>query len=116
MMSGFKKKPSFPMPSSKTRDDAEYDGRIPQILMEVAKGRQVDIRELVVMKRSVQQSHLGQERVSIPELVDSMSLDEGIADPAPHSIGIFDDVITTGRHFRERCKRFSAGASQASQS
>jgi hypothetical protein len=90
----------IPMPSSKTKDDAEYDDRVPQILKEVAKGRQVDIRELVVMKRSVQQSHLAQERVSLPELIESMSVDEGGAQPAPHSIGIFDDVLTTGRHFK----------------
>ena len=38
--------------------------------------------------------------MSIPKLIESMSVDEGITDLAPHSIGIFDDVLTTGRHFR----------------
>lgn len=89
-----------PMPSSKKRDHAEYDDRIPKILTELASGRRVDIRELVVMKQSVQQSHLAQERVSIPELIENMSLDETVAEPPPRSIGVFDDVLTTGRHFK----------------
>jgi hypothetical protein len=90
----------IPVPSSKTRDETEYDDRILRILAEVAKGMRGDIRELVAMKRSVQQSHLAQERVSISELIDSMSVEEAIAEPAPRSIGIFDDVLTTGRHFK----------------
>jgi hypothetical protein len=89
-----------PNPSSKMREDSEYHDRIPQILTEVAKGRQVDIRELVVMTRNVLQSHLTQERVSISDLVESMRVDEAIAERAPRSIGIFDDVLTTGRHFK----------------
>lgn len=89
-----------PIPSSKTRDDAEYDDRLPQILQEMARGRQLNIRELVVMTRNVPQSHLAEERVSIPELIESMSVDEANAQPEPRSIGIFDDVLTTGRHFK----------------
>jgi hypothetical protein len=77
-----------PIPSSKTRDDAEYDDRLPRILQEVGKGRELDIRELVVMTRNVPQSHLAQERVSIPELIESMGVDESIAEPEPKSIGI----------------------------
>lgn len=89
-----------PIPSSKTRDDAEYDDRLPQILQEIARGRQLDIREVVVMTRNVPQSHLAEARVSIPELIESMSVDEASAQPEPRSIGIFDDVLTTGRHFK----------------
>jgi len=89
-----------PIPSSKRRDDAEYDDRLPRMLQELGRERQLDIRELVVMTRNVQQSHLAGERVSIPELIESMGIDEGHADPEPQSIGIFDDVLTTGRHFK----------------
>lgn len=89
-----------PIPSSKTRDDAGYDDRLPRILREVSQGRQIDIRELAVMTRSVQQSHLAEERVSIGELIESMSVAEAFTQPEPRTIGIVDDVLTTGRHFK----------------
>lgn len=89
-----------PIPSSKTREDAEYDDRLPRILQEINRGRELDIRELVVMTRNVDQSHLSEERVSIEELIESMAIDEAVAEPRPRTIGIFDDVLTTGRHFR----------------
>jgi predicted amidophosphoribosyltransferase len=89
-----------PMPSSHTRDDPEYDDRLPRILQEVGRGRQLDIRELVVMTRNVPQSHLAEERVSIEDLIASMGINEALAQPAPRTIGIFDDVLTTGRHFK----------------
>jgi predicted amidophosphoribosyltransferase len=71
-----------------------------QILGIVGRGLNADIREIVVMARNVVQSHLQQERVSIPELIDSMRIDEACADPPPTTIGVFDDVLTTGRHFK----------------
>lgn len=72
-----------PIPSSRTRVDAEYDDRLLRILQEMARGRELDIRELVVMTRNVPQSHLAEERVTIPELIENMSIDEGIAEPEP---------------------------------
>ncbi len=89
-----------PIPSSKLRTDARYDDRLPRILHEVSLERQFDIRELVCMTRSVEQSHLAAERVSIDELMSSMAVDEQSAMPAPRSFGLFDDVLTTGRHFK----------------
>ena len=52
------------------------------------------------MAKSVEPSHLAEERISIRELIDSMALDPALLEPPPVSIGIFDDVLTTGRHFR----------------
>lgn len=89
-----------PVPSSKIRTDADYDDRLPRILNELASGKQLDIRELVCMAKSVEQSHLAAERVSIDELVSSMQIDEDCTLPPPRSIAIFDDVLTTGRHFK----------------
>ena len=40
---------------------------------ESAKGLKLDIRELVAMTKNVEQSHLAEERVSIAELIHSMS-------------------------------------------
>jgi hypothetical protein len=38
-----------PVPPSKTKDHAEYDDRLLQILQRLAAGRELDVRELVVM-------------------------------------------------------------------
>jgi len=89
-----------PIPSSKTRDDPEYDNRLPRILGELGRGAQLDIRELVLMTRNVSQSHLAEERVSIEELVASMAIEEALVEPTPQTIGVFDDVLTTGRHYK----------------
>lgn len=90
-----------PIPSSNTRNDPNYDDRLPRILQELGRGRPFDIRELVTMTRNVPQSHLAEgERVSIAELIESMGVDEALAEPPPTTIGIFDDVLTTGRHFK----------------
>lgn len=89
-----------PVPGSKMKGDVEYDDRMPRILQELGRGRAVDIRELVIMTRNVSQSHLVEDRVSIPDLIASMRVDETCAASAPATIGIFDDVLTTGRHFK----------------
>lgn len=89
-----------PIPSSKRRDEADYDDRLPRILQELARGQRFDIRELVAMTKSVGQSHLAEERVSIEELIASMGIDEAISQPPPTALAIFDDLLTTGRHFK----------------
>jgi predicted amidophosphoribosyltransferase len=88
-----------PVPSSKTRDDPEHDDQLPRILRAISPERELDIRELVVMTKNVFQSHLAEDRVSIEELIESMGVDEAAAIPLPRTIGIFDDVLTTGKTF-----------------
>jgi hypothetical protein len=89
-----------PVPGSKMKGDADCDDRMPRILRELGRGRGVDIRELVFMTREVSQSHLVEQRVTLADLIASMSIDETCAEPRPSTIGIFDDVLTTGRHFK----------------
>ncbi len=89
-----------PIPSSKRRDEDDYDDRLPRILQELSRGQRYDTRELVVMTKSVEQSHLAEERVRIEELVGSMGIDGALVQPSPATLGIFDDVLTTGRHFK----------------
>lgn len=89
-----------PVPSSRMTTDPEYDDRLPRILGVLTAGLTLDIRELVVMTRNVPQSHLAEERVSIDELTASMAIDESALHPQPTALAIFDDVLTTGRHFK----------------
>jgi hypothetical protein len=89
-----------PMPPSKVRDHADYDDRLLQILRKVRKGKNLQIRELIVMSESIDAAHLTENPRSIRDLIEKMKLDRSIAEPAPEAICIFDDVLTTGSHFK----------------
>jgi hypothetical protein len=89
-----------PVPPSKMRDHAEYDDRLLQILRKVGEGTHLNIRELVVMTESIDPAHLKDDRRSVRELMQRMRLDSALASPAPGGICIFDDVLTTGAHFK----------------
>jgi len=89
-----------PVPPSKTRDHAEYDDRLLQILQKVGEGRNLDIRELVVMTENIDPAHLTDDRRSVRELVQRMRLERSLVNPAPSAICVLDDVLTTGAHFK----------------
>lgn len=89
-----------PVPPSKAKEDPNYDDRLLQILQKMGQGIAVDIRELVLQTESMAASHEG-ERASIAELVANYSINEDCRNPAPTGrLVIFDDVLTTGRHFK----------------
>ena len=89
-----------PVPPSKTKDHPEYDDRLLQILQKLGAGQNLDIRELVVMKESIDPAHLREDRRSVRELIEKMDLDDELMKPPPSAIFIFDDVLTTGAHFK----------------
>jgi len=90
-----------PVPPSKTKDHTHYDDRLRQILGKVGEGRRLDFREMVVMTESIDAAHLTENRRSIEELLRCMSIDGSLLEPPPPSaICIFDDVLTTGAHFK----------------
>lgn len=87
-----------PMPPSKTRDHPEYNDRLLRILQRLGEGLTLDVRELVVMTRSVEPAHLSDAHRDVQEFIASMSLDEQLTAPEPQVIGVFDDLLTTGAH------------------
>ncbi len=89
-----------PVPPSKTRDHAEHDDRLSQILRKVGEGRNLDIRELVLMTESIDPAHLVDDHRNVRELTQRMRIERSLLDPAPSAICIFDDVLTTGAHFK----------------
>lgn len=91
-----------PLPPSVVRGDPAYDDHNLQILSAFARNRttHVDVRELIFQRHSTRRSHQNNEnRVTQQELIDCYAVDERIALPAPSSVVLFDDVLTTGRHF-----------------
>jgi hypothetical protein len=89
-----------PVPPSKTKADADYDDRLTQILQKLGEGRTLDVRELIVMTSSVDAAHLSNDRRSINYLVNKMRVDRSLFNPRPAAICVFDDVLTTGAHFK----------------
>jgi predicted amidophosphoribosyltransferase len=89
-----------PIPPSKARDDPEYDGRMTDLLRHLAGRRSCDIRELLVQRTSTAAAHAGTSTRSPSRIAALYDIDESLADPPPEAIGLFDDVLTTGAHFK----------------
>lgn len=89
-----------PMPPSKAKDDPLYDNRMLRVLHLLRPGQSLDIRELIRQRQSTPESHTSEERPTPQDLMDNYFIDNSVADPTPEKIALFDDVITTGAHFK----------------
>lgn len=86
-----------PIPPSRPTSDPEHDQRLLQILQAV-RPRLPDIRPLVYL--SSEGFDAKQKGLRPAERAEHYSVDEEYADPEPESIVLFDDVLTTGCHFK----------------
>lgn len=89
-----------PVPPSKSKDDPLYDNRLVRMLQAVCAGRQQDVRELIVQEHSLEAAHLAAARPTPEDLIANYRLDEELVTPAPQTLWIVDDVLTTGCHFK----------------
>ena len=89
-----------PMPPSKVKSDPMYDDRLMQLLRVLGAGLQLDIREMIVQRDSTEAAHSAEARPRVEELSDNYVIDETLVDPPPRVIGMIDDVLTTGSHFK----------------
>lgn len=89
-----------PMPPSKVKSDPMYDDRLIQMLQVLGTGLQLDIREMIAQRRSTGAAHSTEARPRVDELRDNYLIDEALVDPPPRVIGVIDDVLTTGSHFK----------------
>lgn len=92
-----------PMPSSKAKNDADYDDRMTQVLHRISAliGFPLDIRDCLSFDGSCPPSHVANERPNVDRLYNAMSFDEYACAGkfAPNVIFLFDDVLTSGAHF-----------------
>src|ERR1700733_9238911 len=70
------------------------------MLQLLGEGLGLDIRELVKQKKSVEPSHSTSSRPTPDELAANYEIDPQLVLPTPKFVWIFDDVLTTGAHFR----------------
>jgi hypothetical protein len=86
-----------PIPPSKTKDDPEYDARLLKALKAVRDPPLADVRELVLQNENVDSKQKG---LSPEDRASNYYVNEDAVDPEPRRIVVFDDVLTTGSHFK----------------
>lgn len=92
-----------PIPPSKAKTNQLYDDRMTRVLMGLGPLRKIrcDVRELIVQRSDMPTVHLhNDDRPKPSEIEATYEIDESLVAPPPKDIGLFDDVLTTGAHFR----------------
>lgn len=91
-----------PIPPSKTKSNPLYDDRMTQVLNLIGPiaNAQCDVRELIVQTEDMEAAHTIDARRSPIEFRSHYEVDERLTEPTPRVIGLFDDLLTTGAHFR----------------
>jgi hypothetical protein len=90
-----------PVPGSKILGHEDYDDRMEQICRGIREG--LDVRNVVVQTQSTERAHEagpGGHRITVEELLEIYRIDESLAENTPKAIGVFDDVLTAGTHFK----------------
>jgi hypothetical protein len=89
-----------PIPPSKSKTDALYDDRLARMVRGIRAQPQLDVRELVFQRASTAAAHDQEHRPTPEQIQANYGIDQTLRDPNPQVIGLFDDVLTTGAHFR----------------
>jgi predicted amidophosphoribosyltransferase len=91
-----------PVPPSAAWGEAGYDDRLVRTLRRAFTGYDLDLRLLLQQTRSTQPDHCRGRRVSSTALLGLIRLDAWAmrARPLRSRIVLFDDVLTTGKHYK----------------
>jgi len=93
----------IPIPPSKAEDDADYDDRLLRTLNAAFAGYNVDVRAVLQQSKSTGSDHNSSgDRISPEALFAVTEVNRStLASKAMHSyVFLFDDVLTTGKHFK----------------
>ena len=89
-----------PIPPSKAKTDPLYDNRLLRMLQIMGAAQGCDIRELVLQEKTGDASHSSSSRPPPDQLANGYHIDKNLIAPKPSAIAVFDDVLTTGSHFK----------------
>lgn len=93
-----------PIPPSKISTHEDYDTRLAQALNRAFSPYNVDIRSLIRQTESTESDHTSSgDRLSPENLLAILEVDNAELSKAPikeNGIVLFDDVLTTGKHFK----------------
>lgn len=95
-----------PTPPSKVKGDHGYDDRLLRILKRAYGGR-LDVRELVEQVENTESYHVSGKKRDIDEIFGNLSVDNNLVDGIKGDIVIFDDVLTSGAHFKAMSRLLS---------
>jgi hypothetical protein len=92
----------IPIPPSRPARDADYDDRLPRILTQAFDGYDLDLRHLLYQTEVSAPDHTRARRLSAEALYRIIGLDRKLLDirPLRARIVLFDDVLTTGKHYK----------------
>jgi hypothetical protein len=89
-----------PIPPSRAKNDPLYDDRVVRMLRLFSGDLGLDIRELVEQRTTMASSHSSSQRSTPQGLAANYQINNTLLSPPPTSLWVFDDVLTTGAHFR----------------
>ena len=89
-----------PIPPSKSKSDPLYDDRLVRMVRSIRVQPILDVRELLFQLASTVAAHDQENRPTPEQIQANYAIDQAICEPVPQVIGLFDDVLTTGAHFR----------------
>lgn len=90
-----------PTPPSKNKSDPMYDDRLVQVLKQLSTGWMGSgYRELVYQNQSTDPAHSNSNRRDVNKLLENYSINNSLINPIPKGIIIFDDVLTSGCHYK----------------
>jgi hypothetical protein len=89
-----------PVPPSKAQGDPLYDDRMLRVLGELSRGLDLDVRELVLQRRSTPAAHERDDRPTPEELAANYYINDECREPVPTNVVICDDLLTSGSHFK----------------
>lgn len=88
-----------PVPPSKIRTDECYDDRVVQLCKSIRSTPPPDVREIVEQIESTE-TFKGGARKTPSQLEANYKVSDVHLEQARPTIGVFDDVLTTGSHFK----------------
>jgi hypothetical protein len=94
-----------PIPPSKTKKHTDYDDRLLQVLNLSSRllNGSIEIKELFESLIDRDPLHKSQQRLTPNQLAKNIVFHKDLLETQPREIVLFDDLITSGTHFRT-CK------------
>lgn len=91
-----------PIPPSGAKGSPQYDDHMLRALgrLDEKLGGSLDVRELILQRESTVADHKAAQRQSLEDLIGNYRFNEQAALSKPARIALFDDLLTTGRHFK----------------
>ena len=92
----------IPIPTSRPAADADYDDRLQRILWAAFGRYQLDLRSALYQRQAVPADHRSARRLGAQALLRIIGLDRELLEREPlrERIVLFDDVLTSGKHYK----------------